>query len=408
MKCDLLIDNVKVATMAGGREPYGLIDDGAIAVDDGAILQVGKRHSPANIEAGRVIDGRGMLATPGLIDCHTHIVYGGNRANEFEQRLTGVSYEEIARRGGGIVSTVKATRAATADELLADAGRRVRSLMGEGVTTLEAKTGYGLDPENESKMVRVMEMLERDLPVDLSKTFLGAHAVPPELSGRPDDYIRIVIEDMLPLVADRVDAVDVFCETIAFDLDQTQRVFAAARKHNLPLKIHAEQLSNMGAAAMAASMGALSADHLEHIDERGVRALAANGTTAVLLPGAFYFLREKQLPPVDLFRRDRVPMAVATDCNPGSSPCLSILTILNMACTLFRLSPEEALAGVTINAARALGIHSTAGSIEAGKKADLVLWDVDPPAELSYYLGHNPCRTVIKNGTVVISDGVIG
>ena len=208
-------------------------------------------------------------------------------------------------------------------------------------------------------------------------------------------------------LADRVDAVDVFCETIAFDLDQTQRVFAAARKHNLPLKIHAEQLSNMGAAAMAASMGALSADHLEHIDERGVRALAANGTTAVLLPGAFYFLREKQLPPVDLFRRDRVPMAVATDCNPGSSPCLSILTILNMACTLFRLSPEEALAGVTINAARALGIHSTAGSIEAGKKADLVLWDVDAPAELSYYLGHNPCRTVIKNGTVVISDGVI-
>jgi imidazolonepropionase len=277
--------------------------------------------------------------------------------------------------------------------------------MDEGVTTLEAKTGYGLDAENELKMIRVMELLERDLPLDIEKTFLGAHALPPEFSGRFTEYVRMVIDEMLPAAADRVDAVDVFCENIAFDLELTGKVFEAALGLGLAVKIHAEQLSNMGAARLAASMGALSADHLEYLDESGVRAMASAGTTAVLLPGAFYYLRANRLPPVELLRRHRVPVAVATDCNPGSSPCVSILTVLNMACTLFRLSPEEALAGVTANAARALGIQHRVGTIEPGKRADLVLWDVEQPAELAYYMGYNPCRMVIKNGIVVSEDG---
>ena len=399
MKSDLLLHNVSIATMVGGR--YGLIPKGAVLIDGGTIVWAGPLSELPHAEARKTIAGRGRLATPGLIDCHTHIVYGGNRAGEFEQRLQGVPYEEIAARGGGILSTVRATRRSSAEALAAAARPRIRNLIREGVTTLEIKTGYGLNLETELKMIEAMDILAEDLPVGIAKTFLGAHALPPEYHGRQEAYVDLICDTMIPQIADRVDAVDVFCESIGFSVAQTQRIFEAAQQHRLTVKIHAEQLSDMGGAAMAAGMGALSADHLEYLDHADVPKLATAGTVAVLLPGAFYYLRESHSPPVEMLRRFRVPIAIATDANPGTSPCFSILTAMNMACVLLGLTPEEALAGVTVYAARALGRHACIGTIEAGKQADIALWDVESPAELSYYVGYSPCSVVIRQGVSV-------
>jgi len=399
MKSDLLLHNVSIATMVGGR--YGLIPKGAVLIDGGTIVWAGPLSELPHAEARKTIAGRGRLATPGLIDCHTHIVYGGNRAGEFEQRLQGVPYEEIAARGGGILSTVRATRRSSAEALAAAARPRIRNLIREGVTTLEIKTGYGLNLETELKMIEAMDILAEDLPVGIAKTFLGAHALPPEYHGRQEAYVDLVCDTMIPQIADRVDAVDVFCESIGFSVAQTRRIFEAAQQHRLTVKIHAEQLSDMGGAAMAAGMGALSADHLEYLDHADVPKLATAGTVAVLLPGAFYYLRESHSPPVEMLRRFRVPIAIATDANPGTSPCFSILTAMNMACVLLGLTPEEALAGVTVYAARALGRHACIGTIEAGKQADIALWDVESPAELSYYVGYSPCSVVIRQGVSV-------
>jgi len=396
LKSDLLLHNVTIATMVGGH--YGLTRRGAILIDGGTIVWVGKLSELPRAEARETIAGRGRLATPGLIDCHTHIVYGGNRADEFEQRLQGVPYEEIAAQGGGILSTVRATRKSSAAALAAAARPRIRNLIREGVTTLEIKTGYGLNLQTEIKMVEAMDMLAEDLPVEISKTFLGAHALPPEYHGRQEAYVSRVCDTMIPQMAGRVDAVDVFCESIGFSVAQTRRIFQVAKRHGLTVKIHAEQLSNMGGAAMAAEMGALSADHLEYIDPSDLAELAATGTVAVLLPGALYYLRESHSPPVEMLRRFRVPVAIATDANPGTSPCFSILTAMNMACVLLGLTPEEALAGVTVHAARALGRQTRIGTLEAGKQADIALWNVDSPAELSYYLGYSSCSLVIKHG----------
>ena len=382
--------------MVGGH--YGLTRRGAILIDGGTIVWVGKLSELPRTKARETIAGRGRLATPGLIDCHTHIVYGGNRADEFEQRLQGVPYEEIAAQGGGILSTVRATRKSSAAALAAAARPRIRNLIREGVTTLEIKTGYGLNLETEIKMVEAMDMLAEDLPVEISKTFLGAHALPPEYHGRQEAYVSLVCDTMIPQMAGRVDAVDVFCESIGFSVTQTRRIFQVAKRHGLTVKIHAEQFSNMGGAAMAAEMGALSADHLEYIDPSDLAELAATGTVAVLLPGALYYLRESHSPPVEMLRRFRVPVAIATDANPGTSPCFSILTAMNMACVLLGLTPEEALAGVTVHAARALGRQTRIGTLEAGKQADIALWNVDSPAELSYYLGYSSCSLVIKHG----------
>ncbi len=396
--------DANVATMTPAGEPYGLIADAAIAVKNGRSARVGAA-SPAEIAAAASVHRcGGRLVTPGLVDCHTHLVYGGSRAREFEQRLSGVSYEEIARRGGGIVSTVRATRAAPESELVLSAGARLRALLEEGVTTVEVKSGYGLDVETEAKMLRAARALAARHPVTVRTTFLGAHALAPEYRDRPDAYIDFVCRESLPAVVrdGLADAVDAFCERIAFSAEQTARVFAAAQRHGLPLKLHADQLSDGDGAQLAAAHGALSADHLEYTSARGVEAMAAVGTVAVLLPGAFYFLRETRVPPVDLLRRHAVPIAVATDSNPGSSPVTSLLLMLNMACTLFGLTPEEALAGVTRNAARALGIDADVGTLETGKTADFVVWDVAAPAELAYRIGFNPCRQVIKAGEVVL------
>jgi len=398
MKADLLIRDVAIATMVEGG--YGLIDDGVILVSGETIEWVGPASELAGTTTDSVIEGQGRLATPGLIDCHTHIVFGGNRAGEFEQRLLGVSYAEIAAQGGGIFSTVRATRAATAREL-ADAARpRVQNLMREGVTTLEIKTGYGLDVATELKMIEAMALLAGALDVGIAKTFLGAHALPPEYGGRQEAYVDLVCDTMIPTMTDLVDAVDVFCESIAFTQAQTRRIFEAAQRHYLAVKVHAEQLSDTGGAALAAGMGALSAAHLEHLKAGDVSRLAKAGTAAVLLPVALYYLREERRPPVDLLREHGVPMAVATDANPGTSPCFSLLTAMNMACVLLGLTPEEALAGVTIHAARALGRHRDIGTIEPGKRADIALWDVASPAELSTYVGYSPCSLVVRRGHV--------
>ena len=347
-------------------------------------------------------DGAGALVTPGLVECHTHLVFGGNRADEFRRRLAGASYEEIARAGGGIVSTVGATRAASEDELFASAAARLRRLVCEGVTTVEIKSGYGLDLQTEAKMLRVARRLGRELPVTVYATFLGAHALPPEYRGRPDDYIELVC-GMLPALADEglVDAVDVFCENIAFSAAQSERVLQAAQRLGLPVKMHAEQLSNIGATQLATRYGALSTDHLEHAAEADAEAMSRAGTVAVLLPAAYYCLRETKRPPVELFRRHGVPMAIATDCNPGTAPALSPLLAMNMACTLFGLTLEEALQGYTRNAALALGKASRHGVLEPGRDADFVLWDVDSPAELVYWLGAAACRAVIRRGEIV-------
>lgn len=401
LSCDRLWLNARLATMAdGAAAPYSAIEDGVIAARDGRLIHVGPRSAAPAFAAAETIDCEGRWITPGLIDCHTHLVYGGDRAHEFELRLKGASYEEIARAGGGIVSSVKATRAASEDELFASADKRLAALIAEGVTTVEIKSGYGLDVASEVKVLAVARRLGRERPVRVLTTFLGAHAVPPEFKGRSGDYIDLVAGPMLDAIAadDLADAVDVFCEGIAFSPEETARVFAAAKAKGLAIKIHAEQLSNLGGAALAAGMGALSADHLEHLDEAGVIAMARAGTVAVILPGAFYFLRETVKPPIELLRKHGVPIALATDANPGTSPLTSPLLTMNMGCTLFRLTPEEALAGMTRHAARALGLQDQIGTLEAGKACDLAIWEIERPSELAYRIGFNPLHARIRNG----------
>ncbi|MGQ0663150.1 MAG: imidazolonepropionase [Pseudomonadota bacterium] len=391
--------NANLATMAAGTA-YGAIRDGALGVKDGRIAWVGARSRLPKSGRGVVHDARGRWITPGLIDCHTHLVYGGDRAEEFEQRLGGATYEQIARAGGGIRSTVAKTRAASADELFASAGRRLSRLLEEGVTTIEIKSGYGLDIETETKTLGVARRLGREYPVMVKTTFLGLHALPPEYEGRQAAYVDLVAGPMLAAVVAEglADAVDGFAETIGFSPEETAKVFAAAKRAGLPVKLHADQLSQSGGAALAARFGALSADHLEHASAAGAKALARAGCVAVMLPGAFYFLRESKPPPIDLFRRHGVAMAVASDSNPGTSPALSLLLMLNLACTLFKMTPEEALAGVTRHAAKALGLAGERGTLEPGKVADFVLWDIAHPAELAYWLGANPAHMVVRSG----------
>ena len=393
----MLLTNLTAATM---RDGYGLIEDAAILIEGGRIAWVGPRtQAPSGHET---TDCEGRLATPGLIDCHTHIVYGGSRAHEFEQRLTGVSYAEIARAGGGIAATVRMTRAESEADLAASALRRLDALLAEGVTTIEVKSGYGLDRDTEMKMLKVARELSQWRPVDVVTTYLGAHALPPEFKDDRKGYLDLVCTQVLPAVAKAklADAVDAFCEGIAFSVDETRRVFEVAKSLGLPVKLHAEQLSNLGGSAMAASFGALSVDHIEYLDQAGVDAIAASGTVAVLLPGAFYYLRESQAPPVAALRKAGVPMAVATDLNPGTSPVHSILTAMNMACVLFGLTPEEALRGVTDNAAKALGLYDR-GLLNPGMRADIALWNTQRPGDLAYPLGFNPLAAVIHNGELV-------
>ncbi len=395
------LKNLTAATMAQGSDtPYGLLENAAIVVENGSITWVGPENAlPETYRNMPVHDMAGCLLTPAFIDCHTHIVAGGNRAKEFEMRLNGASYEEIARAGGGIVSTVTATRAADEDDLLADALTRVDALIAEGTSVIEVKSGYGLDHETELKMLRVARRIEQTRPVSIRTSFLGAHATPAEYSGNDDAYIEDVCIPALRAAHAQglVDAVDGFCEGIAFSPAQIARVFDVARELGLPVKLHAEQLSNLGGAKLAASYGALSVDHLEYLDQGGVKALAVAGTVAVILPGAYYTLRETRMPPIDTLRKHGVPMAVATDCNPGSSPVSSLLLSMNMACTLFRMTPQEALAGVTRNAALALGLTDR-GTISAGQRADLAVWNVTHPAELSYRIGFNALQTRIFKG----------
>jgi imidazolonepropionase len=395
-----LFTNAKLATMEPEGDAYGLVEHGALVIEGGKIAWCGPAASlPSAFADLSAEDLGGRLVTPGLIDCHTHVVFGGNRAREFEMRLEGASYEEVARAGGGIVSTVRATREAGEDALLADALKRVDALLAEGITVLEIKSGYGLDIETELRMLRVARKIAESRPMRVKTSFLGAHAIPSEYKGEPDRYLSEVCLPALKAAHAEglVDAVDGFCEGIAFSPEQIARVFDVGKDLGLPVKLHAEQLSNLGGAALAARYGALSADHLEYLDAAGVKAMADSGSVAVILPGAFYTLRESQLPPVDLFRKHGVPMAVATDCNPGSSPLTSLLLTMNMACTLFRMTPEEALAGATRNAAQALGLDDC-GILSAGKRADLAVWDVEHPAELSYRIGFNPLYRRIFGG----------
>jgi imidazolonepropionase len=403
VRCDSLWTGVHLATMRGGAADVGAVRDAALAVRDGRIAWLGPLSDlPRDLLPERTVDGDGAWITPGLIDCHTHIVYAGNRGDEFEARLDGATYAEIAQRGGGIASTVRATRAASEADLFEASLPRVRALLAEGVTTLEIKSGYGLEFEAERRMLCVARRIGRELPVTVRTTFLGAHAVPPEFAGRADAYIEQVCEHMLPALVREglVDAVDAFCETIGFTPAQTERVFGAARALGVPVKLHAEQLSDQGGAALAARYDGLSADHLEYLSGDGIAAMEKAGTVAVLLPGAFYCLRETRLPPIDALRAAQVTMALATDCNPGTSPMTSLLLAMNMACTLFRLTPAEALAGATVHAARALGLHDV-GALEVGQRADFALWDIDRPADLVYAIGFNPRRAVVRSGRVV-------
>ena len=397
MSFSILYNNAQIATMTSDK-PYGLIENGAVVISAGLIQWVGpEKELPVEFNGLPEKDLDGRLLTPALIDCHTHLVYGGSRATEFELRLEGASYEEISRSGGGILSTVTATRTATEEELFSQSLPRFDALLAEGVGTVEIKSGYGLDLKTEIKMLRVARKLGSERNVRVKTSFLGAHAIPPEFKGKADAYIDFVCEDVLPLVHEEklADTVDGFCENIAFSTKQIYRVFDKATALGLPVKLHAEQLSNLGGAALAANYGALSADHLEFLDETGVQAMAKSGTVAVVLPGAFYTLRETQFPPLNSLRKAGVPLAIATDCNPGSSPLTSILLCMNMACTLFRMTPEEALSGVTRVAAQALGIGHEVGTIEIGKKAEFAVWNVDQPAELAYRMGYNPLAEML-------------
>ncbi len=402
---DTLWLDVRLATLAHQAQ-YGIIEKGAMAVDKGRIVWLG---SIETLPAGAVPKARSVhrldnaWVTPGLIDCHTHLVHAGNRAREFEMLLNGATYEEIAHAGGGIISTVNAVRNASEADLYEQSIGRLKAMLAEGVTTVEIKSGYGLDTENELKMLRVARQLGRNFPATVMATFLGAHALPPEYKGRPDAYIDLVIGEMIPAVAadGLATAVDAFCERIAFTPVQIERVFSAARQHGLRVKLHAEQLSDSNGAALAARFGALSADHLEHLNAAGAADMAAAGTVAVLLPGAYYFLKETCKPPVDLMRGQGVPMALSTDCNPGTSPTTSPLLMMNMACVNFGITPVEALAGFTINAARALGMQDRWGTLEVGKHADFAVWDIDEPVELAYRMGGNPCRMTVKGGEIV-------
>lgn len=391
------------ARIAAAGDPGQVILDGAMVVRDGLIAWLGAATAlPAEYRSADLArhDAGQRWITPGLIDCHTHLVYGGNRADEFALRLAGASYEEIARSGGGIVSTVRATRAADEDSLFLQSARRLEALLAEGVTTLEIKSGYGLDLASERKMLRVARRLGEHYPVTVYTTFLGAHALPPEYQGRADEYITLVCEEMLPaLHADGlVDAVDVFCENIGFSVAQSERVFAAAASLGLPVKMHADQLSNIGGTQLATRFKAISVDHLEHLNEADVLAMKESGTVAVLLPGAYYFIRETKQPPLELLRRHGIPIAISTDSNPGTSPTTSLLLMLNMACTLFRMTTAEALLGVTSHAAQALGQGHRHGLLAAGRAADFVLWDVESLAELAYWSGRNPCHTTVRGG----------
>lgn len=400
-RADTLWLNGHFATMTVGGQPYGAIRDGALAAERGRIAWIGPRgEMPADLRPEREIDLGGRWVTPGLIDCHTHMVFAGDRADEFERRLKGESYEDIARAGGGIASTVRQTRAAQLSSLVEAALPRLDALIAEGVTTVEIKSGYGLERQAELKQLRAARQLAAARDVGVKTTLLAAHATPAEFAGQPDRYIELVCKDILPAAAGAgvADAVDGFCERIAFSAGQVRRVFEAARGQGLPVKLHAEQLSRCGGAMLAAEFGALSADHLEYADDADAAALAKAGTVAVLLPGAFYFLRERQAPPVDAFRRHGVAMAVATDCNPGTSPLTSILAAMNMACTFFRLTPEEALAGATRAAAKALGMGNDAGTLEAGKACDLAIWNISRPAELCYRMGFNPLHARVRGG----------
>jgi imidazolonepropionase len=401
MRCDRLWRNARLATLAAGSGALGLIEDGVIACRNGRIAFVGAAgDAPQDLDTAELIDCQGRLITPGFIDCHTHLVYGGDRANEFERRLNGESYESIAQSGGGILSTVHATRTTTEEQLVEQSLPRVDALLSEGVTTIEIKSGYGLSHDHERKQLSAAKKIGLRRNVSVTTTFLGAHALPPEYAGRSDDYVRDVCEHMLPQLADEglIDAVDAFCERIGFTLEQTRRVFEAASARRLPVKLHAEQLSNSHGAALAATYHALSADHLEHLDEAGIVAMARAGTTAVLLPGAFYFMRETKLPPIERLRAKHVPIALATDCNPGTSPLTSMLLLMNMGATLFRLTVDECLIGVTRTAARALGLGDTIGTLETGKSCDLAIWNAAWPAELVYRMGLNPLHERIWRG----------
>lgn len=394
--CDRLWQGARLATMTAA----GVVEDGVIACKDGLIIYAGSRADAPLYKAAAVVDCAGRWITPGLIDCHTHLIHAGNRAQEFELRLAGASYEEIARAGGGIVSTMKATRAASEAELVAAARPRLDALIAEGVTTIEIKSGYGLSLDDELKMLRAAQRLGEMRDVTVKTSLLAAHALPPEFAGDPDGYIAYVCDAIIPAAAQvgLADAVDGFCESIGFTPAQIERVFRAAKSHGLPVKLHAEQLSNSNGAALAASYDALSADHLEHLDDVGIAAMAAARTVAVLLPGAYYFTRETQPPPIARLRAAGVPMALATDCNPGTSPLTSLLLAMNMGATLFRLTVEECLAGVTREAARALGMLDQVGTLEAGKACDLAIWDIDRPAELVYRIGANPLYHRIWRG----------
>ena len=402
---DALLTDCRLATLRDNGARCGAIEDAALGWQDGTLTFAGPARelpdAPAAL-ADRVESMRGAWITPGLVDCHTHLVFGGDRADEFERRLGGASYEDIARAGGGIMSTVRATRAAGEDALLEASLPRARALVADGATTLEIKSGYGLDLDSERKMLRVARRIGETLGIGVSTTLLAAHALPPEFKGRPDAYIDAICDEILPAVARErlADAVDAFCERIAFTPEETRRVFEKARALGIPVKLHADQLSDLGGAALAAEFGARSAEHLEHTSEDGVRAMAARGTVAVLLPGAYYALRETKLPPIEAFRAHGVPIAIATDCNPGTSPLLSLRLAMSMACTLFRLTPEEALRGATVNAARALGLADR-GVLEAGKRADFVVWNIERPADLCYWIGGPLARRVVAAGRVL-------
>lgn len=394
--------NARLATLAENLPGLGVIEKGAVAARHGVIVFVGaERDLPATLKQGAELsDCEGRWITPGLIDCHTHLVHAGNRANEFEMRLAGATYEEVARAGGGIVSSVKALRAASEDQLVAETLPRVEALVAEGVTTIEIKSGYGLDRDNEIKSLRAARRLGQGRSLTVRTSFLGAHALPPEAAGDKDAYISRVVDEMLPVIAEAglADAVDGFCEGLAFSPEQIARVFDKAKELGLPVKLHADQLSNLHGAALAARYGALSADHLEYTDEAGASAMARAGTVAVILPGAYYFIRETKKPPIDLFRKHSVKMAVATDCNPGTSPLTSLLLTMNMSATLFHMTVDECIAGVTREAARALGMQTQTGTLEVGKAADLAVWNIERPAELVYRMGFNPLHQRVWRG----------